>query len=658
MRGSQSTGSSHTQAQTWRPKGRPASVAAVLCLSLLSFASEVRASYGSSLAISPVGSPTMPPSGYEGGPVANPNPMDSSSNSVMTGNVLGGKHFRGPMPYDSPTSFQATLGSTRLDSFMRYSAVPEELGGYAPGYDTFYSLTGTASKIRPGQGGVFAPTSPRVAGGIGQWRPEQPADVVDLGDIRQSRASVGEMAATSDAGSDSWRRFGNWPLSRTPEQMKQVISDDLGQQFAADRASQQNHQPITPEEYQLQMEQFRQQIEKVKADASKLERSLRLDDALPKDASKQAVSDPLGSTNSRPTIESLVRPRPQPATIERRSDLELSLMPASLGLDASAFERQAPDAAAIADIVAPPGAAPAVGAKGNATAESRLPSSSPPSGPGGLAVDAATRTNRIAELFLTKGQDRTWQSQTNNAGELPALPRIKETAGAMEKPSGPAVYVPTNAPGGTSSTPDRIASLMERLRSTSDDMDALEGADANKPGAGELKPSNASIGGQVRQSAEILTSASQEKFDRYLKAGELYLQQGRHDRAVESFSLASLYNPSDRRVHLGRSHALFAAGEYVSSAVFLAKAIELEPGRTLAKLDLVNATGGPDLFLRRITDLEQCAKTVGTPDLQLLLAYIYYQMDRPEEAKTAIDAAEKGLGRLPAVDLLKGIIAK
>jgi tetratricopeptide (TPR) repeat protein len=660
MRGSQSTGSSHTRAQTCRLGHRQAFVPAVLWLPLLLLsASDVWASYSSPLTSTPVGSPTAPPSSYEGGLVTNPNPMDSSSNSVITGNVRGGKHFRGPIPYDAPTSFQAPLGSTRLDSFLRYSAVPDELGGYAPGYDTFYSPTGTASKIRPGQGGVFAPTSPRVAGGISQWRPDQPADVVDLGDTRQSRVSVGETASTAGGSLDTWRRFGNWPLSRSPEQMRQVISDELGRQFTDDLASQQNNQPITPEEYRLQMEQFRQQLEKVKADASKLEQSLRVGDALPKDASQQAPSDPAEAARLRTTIEGLTTPLPQ-AGIERRSGSDLLLKPAPLAPDISALtgQAQAPGAADIASIIAPRGLAPVPGAKGIATSESRLPVSSSQSNAGGLVPDAATRTERVAELFLPRGQGGAGQTQAGSAGDLPALQRIKETAGAMEKPSGSSIYKPMNAMSEARSAPDRVAALMESLPATSNEMDSQGSVDANTPGTGELKPSEQLAGDQVRQRRETLTSSSMERFDRYLKAAEMYLQQGRYYRAVESFSLASLYSPNDRRVYLGRSHALFAAGEYVSSATFLAKAIELDPNQTLAKLDLVNATGGPDLFLRRITDLEQCARTTGTPDLQFLLAYTYYQMDRPEEAKTAIEAAEKGLPHLSAVSLLRAAIGK
>ena len=282
--------------------------------------------------------------------------------------------------------------------------------------------------------------------------------------------------------------------------MRQVVSDELGRQFADDRASQQSSQPITSEEYQLQMEQFRQQLEKVKADASRLEQSLRVGDALPKDASQQAPSDPAELADSRKALEGVPAPLPQPPDVERRSDSELVLLrPASLIPGTSTLDRQAqtPDAADIAGLIAPP-----AGAKGSATAESRGSSSSPQTGPGGLAADAATRTNRIAELFLTKGQGGTGQSQMNSAGELPALQRIKETAGALEKPSGSAACADER--GGRhelDAGPPGIAHGATAL--DLGEMDALEGADANRPAAGELKPSDTPTDDQCAQEHEV-----------------------------------------------------------------------------------------------------------------------------------------------------------
>ena len=90
-----------------------------------------------------------------------------------------------------------------------------------------------------------------------------------------------------------------------------------------------------------------------------------------------------------------------------------------------------------------------------------------------------------------------------------------------------------------------------------------------------------------------------------MKSAQLYLQQGQYSRAAESFALACMYDSRDARPQIGRSHALLAAGEYLGSAICLAKAIELDPRYTLQKLDLLEAVGGPDRFVQRFTDLKQ-----------------------------------------------------
>jgi hypothetical protein len=560
--------------------------------------------------------------------------MDNTSNAVISGEVGGGKHFRGSVPYDPTTSFHAPLGSTKLDSFLRYSAVPQESGGYTPGYELFYSPTGTVSKIPPGRGGVFAPTSPRVAGGIGQWKAERPADVVDLGDSAIVRSP--ESAVRS-------------PLQTTDYRL-QIIPDELGRPAPEDRALSQSDQALTPEEYHRQMEELRQRLEKVKSDASRLEQSLRTGDTLPAEASKPVTSDPAEAALSRTSVEALVTPQ-SPAS-EGPGDSELLLIKPSPMIR----ETPSPEKAGqsldvdVAGIVAPPGLTPAAGPKVNAATEFRPLPLGAQSNDGGLVADAATRTNRIAELFLVKGQGQAEPTKPNGSADLPAMQRIREVVGSP-------AYASKSAAGDTGPAEDRVTSLTERLKGAPSEMDLPTDMDANAPELGAARPSDRSVGEPVRPRYETLPKSSQEKLDRYLKTAQMYLQQGQYQRAVDSFSLASLYNPNDRRVNLGRSHALFAAGEYVSSAIFLAKAIEVDPDQTLAKSDLVNAVGGPDLFLQRITDLEGRAKTSATPDLQLLLAYIYHEMDRPQEAKTAIEAAEKGLPQVAAVHLLKAAIA-
>ena len=75
-----------------------------LCLVLsLAGAASARYSYPASTRIASRG--TVPPSSYGSGLITMPGPVDNASNAVVTGNVSGGKAFRGNIPYSSTTSF-------------------------------------------------------------------------------------------------------------------------------------------------------------------------------------------------------------------------------------------------------------------------------------------------------------------------------------------------------------------------------------------------------------------------------------------------------------------------------------------------------------------------------------------------------------------------
>jgi len=149
------------------------------------------------------------------------------------------------------------------------------------------------------------------------------------------------------------------------------------------------------------------------------------------------------------------------------------------------------------------------------------------------------------------------------------------------------------------------------------------------------------------------SSSSLKAFERHFQAARRHSQRGRYKQAADAFTLASAYRQNDPRSYLGKSHALFAAGEYIGSALALTKAVELDSQYALQKSDLVWIAGGPDSFIARFNALDEVVQADATPHLQFLLAYIYHQMDRPQDAKAAIDAAKRALPSSPSVDLLK-----
>jgi tetratricopeptide (TPR) repeat protein len=165
-------------------------------------------------------------------------------------------------------------------------------------------------------------------------------------------------------------------------------------------------------------------------------------------------------------------------------------------------------------------------------------------------------------------------------------------------------------------------------------------------------------------------SYSQSKFTQYFQAGQQYLEQGKYYRAVDAYTLASIYKPGPTGslrqreavglVYAGKSMALFAAGEYMSSALFLSRAIDV------LGLSILNCQFSlpKDELNKRIADAEECLRvcrkagyeTSSVGELQFLLGYIYLRTGRLSEAKTAIDEAYKMLPDNARVRVLKQVL--
>jgi tetratricopeptide (TPR) repeat protein len=161
---------------------------------------------------------------------------------------------------------------------------------------------------------------------------------------------------------------------------------------------------------------------------------------------------------------------------------------------------------------------------------------------------------------------------------------------------------------------------------------------------------------KVLEPHKTFASYSNDKFNQHIRAAEMYMKEGRYYRAADSFTMASIYNPDDPLAYAGKSHALFAAGDYLSSALFLSRALEIFPEYARFKVDLVAMVGDRDKLESRIANVEEWLKISRAPELQFLLGYVYYQIGRLQRAKQAIDAAYEKLPEAPAVIALKRAI--
>jgi len=648
----------------------------------------------------PVGRATVPQSGIQSGLVRSPNPVDNSGsmgNMIITGNVQAGKHFRGPVPYQSTTDFRAPLGSASLDSFLRYSAGSEDDGGYTEAYRPFYSPTGTVSTIRPGQStaDLSWPASTKLRTNAELPWNGRPGDDLAVQD------APGTQNPPAGRGGDSLDLLplSPRPMARTPQELENLISGELGRAAAAsslslplvprdgmeDRrgipafagtglplrkqgdAAQQAESP-TSAQYREQMEQLQREVKRISAEAAELRQSL----PAPSAEASRGMRDPRFGGDRLAPAEAVGRgtmenPPPLPVARQERGGRPdrvsrpslQSFDPAQDGDVRGQFNKQLSprEARAKLDSLLASASQSALG----------KPKQSPPElSQSTLRFDKAG-AGSVEELPGTRSLVRRMDGGPARDQQLVIRGTADERAAAgigieQSRDREAAVTGDRRQKADPRFYGDRLAPAEAGGRATS--LTALQ--EVNKLSAQELSAeAKRVLGGQ-----QDYDTYSASKFEQYFKAGGEYLKQGKYYRAADAYTLASIYKPGPTGslgkpeaaalAYAGRSLALFAAGEYMSSALFLGRALQTDQFSIFNFQFSIPA----DKLDRRIADAEECLRvcreagyqTGGVSELQFLLGYIYLRTGRLAEAKKAIDEACEKLPDAPAVIALKRAI--
>jgi len=146
---------------------------------------------------------------------------------------------------------------------------------------------------------------------------------------------------------------------------------------------------------------------------------------------------------------------------------------------------------------------------------------------------------------------------------------------------------------------------------------------------------------------------SQTKYNQLCRAAEGHLGIGRFYQAADAYTLAAIYNPDDPLCYAGRGHALFAAGEYVNSALLLIRAIEIDPEYVNKQIDLAELLGGPEDLDKRIAELNKWLQKSNAPGLGFLLGYVYYREGRFNEAGMVLEVVMQEMPQSRATIALK-----
>ncbi|MBL7216016.1 MAG: hypothetical protein ISS71_10095 [Phycisphaerae bacterium] len=161
---------------------------------------------------------------------------------------------------------------------------------------------------------------------------------------------------------------------------------------------------------------------------------------------------------------------------------------------------------------------------------------------------------------------------------------------------------------------------------------------------------------QIRGEHKTFATLSESKFSDYMRAAEEFMREGKFYKAADTYSLAGIWMSEDPRPYAGQSFALFAAGEYMSSAYYLSRAIEINPELATKKYDMATLIGDRDMFENRVIEMATWQQRSGSGELAFLMAYVLYHDGKVSKAAEMIGKAEEKMPDSAAVAILKDVI--
>lgn len=170
--------------------------------------------------------------------------------------------------------------------------------------------------------------------------------------------------------------------------------------------------------------------------------------------------------------------------------------------------------------------------------------------------------------------------------------------------------------------------------------------------------------GQAKEEIElpdtILSFAGDGKdmFSVYMTQAEKFMKDGMYYKAADAYSLASAYQNQNPLPYMGRSIALFAAGEYMSSSYYLNMSLRIFEELALFKISVKDFIGKDDVYNKRLGELAEIQIQSGSPEMRFLMAYIYYVDGQSAKALDAINDASEKLTDDAAVQILKQAISR
>ncbi len=216
-------------------------------------------------------------------------------------------------------------------------------------------------------------------------------------------------------------------------------------------------------------------------------------------------------------------------------------------------------------------------------------------------------------------------------GVEPAAPPIPPG----EKPATPAPPAPSPAALNVPTAPewlgrDRFADMAATARILREQYLGLGASPAGQPSEQAAGTHAAWVREYLATPVRSLAGTGSSATQQYLRRAEEEITNGQYYRAAGFYEMAATLERDNPLPLLGRSFALIAAGEYMSAANLLSRAIETFPGIAYFTFDLKAFI--PAVLERRRAELEELLAKGDDYRLRFLLGYLEYY-GSPESAE-------------------------
>jgi len=173
-----------------------------------------------------------------------------------------------------------------------------------------------------------------------------------------------------------------------------------------------------------------------------------------------------------------------------------------------------------------------------------------------------------------------------------------------------------------------------------------------EPASGATTLKAARDGAASAEAGAGLSDVARRKIDGYFSEGRQMMHEGKFYQAITAFDLALVYGPNDPKLYQAKSYALLAAGEFMSAAFYLDRAIKLSPETIIALGDIKEFFPDAEQLQKHIETIDYWAKQSGNVMLSFLKGYMLYQSGQPEAAGKVLAEAFEGQEQSQGVKLL------